>query len=147
MTFCLIRSVACCTAFLLAGNSVLAKEGEQLRPPSAEHAASRAEEFLSSMDWTGWPKRFVRIEDVKPTSRVQMTIHTRLSDAMPNGTVLMRVHIDETGQTRRVGLLRSSGHANLDEAAMQSAWKVAYSPYVVDGQPQAVTLLLPLSLR
>ena len=41
------------------------------------------------------------------------------------GTVLIRIHVDKTGDVNEVDVIRSSGHSILDEAAVKAVrgWK------------------------
>lgn len=75
-------------------------------------------------------------------------LHTRVEyrrrDGPPAGTVVLRMHVDETGQVLRAAVLESSGHANLDEAALHAARTARYAPHRIDGVATAVTVVAPM---
>ncbi len=65
----------------------------------------------------------------------------RLSEA---GTVMLRVFIDQRGQTAQVQVTRSSGYPRLDESALSAVRKWRFKPYTVNGQPTAGWAAIPV---
>lgn len=65
------------------------------------------------------------------------------------GTVLLRVLIDEAGRASRIDVYRSSGFTRLDEAACRAVREAQFKPYVANGRGQAAVVLVPIefSLR
>ena len=61
------------------------------------------------------------------------------------GRAQVRVLIDESGLPSKVELLKSTGFALLDEAALSAVRKTRFKPYMQNGQPQAGWALIPLS--
>lgn len=80
--------------------------------------------------------------------RARVPLHTRVEyrrrDGPPTGTVVLRMHVDETGQVLRSAVLESSGHANLDEAALHAARTARFVPHRIDGTAAAVTVVAPM---
>ena len=96
---------------------------------------------------TGWPTTVVAIEDVMPLKPMLTSYVYKLWDGQPSGTAILRIHVSKAGRTQKVGLLQSSGHPNLDEAFINSAWKAQYQPYLVNGEPIEVTVVAPFSIK
>ena len=63
------------------------------------------------------------------------------------GLVLLRLHINTTGRVTRVELIRSSGHAVLDEAAVRAVREWQGQPSHVAGRPVASVEVLPVRFR
>jgi protein TonB len=63
------------------------------------------------------------------------------------GTVLLRVWIDETGAVTRVGVARSSGHEILDGAAAGAVRRWKASPARRAGRPVPTVELLPVRFQ
>jgi len=63
------------------------------------------------------------------------------------GTVLLRLWIDATGQVQRVELASSSGHPLLDAAAVKAVRTWRGSPAERDHHPVATEELLPIRFR
>ena len=60
------------------------------------------------------------------------------------GTVLLRVRVNEQGRIEAVSLQRSSGSRLLDQAAQQQIRTALFEPYREQGVAQAVFVLVPL---
>lgn len=101
----------------------------------------------SSPNGYSWPATVVTVEQVRPVKPMRLLINYKIIKGVPVGTTMLRIHVNETGSTQNVGILESSGHPNLDEAAINSAWDAKYHPYVVDGRPVDVTLVMPVHLK
>lgn len=65
------------------------------------------------------------------------------------GTVVLRVWVDETGHASQIDVHRSSGFQRLDEAACRAVRDAQFKPYVYDGRAQAALVMVPIefSLR
>lgn len=70
-----------------------------------------------------------------------------LSDPMPNGTTLLRLHVDEFGIVRKTSIVGSSGNAVLDSAAQRAFVGAKFFPYQEAGKAVAVTTLMPMSVK
>lgn len=60
------------------------------------------------------------------------------------GTVLLRITVDEQGQVSRVAIAQSSGHQVLDEAAASAVRTWRGTPARTQGRPVATQSLLPV---
>jgi len=60
------------------------------------------------------------------------------------GQVTSEVIIDEQGKVVSVEIKKSSGNANLDDAAAQSIWQQAFLPATRNGKPVAVFYYLTI---
>jgi TonB family protein len=94
-----------------------------------------------------WPSTVVTIEDVKIAKPMRLVVGYKVSKGAPIGTTVLRLHLNELGRVRNVSVLQSSGHANLDDAAINSAWDARFYPYIKEGKPVEVTLVMPMHLR
>lgn len=64
------------------------------------------------------------------------------------GTVRLEVLISRDGKPRRVRVVRSSGHASLDEAALRAVWLWRFKPPRYEGLPvDNVTVDVPITFR
>jgi periplasmic protein TonB len=63
---------------------------------------------------------------------------------LEEGTALVRVLVDAAGTPERVELLRSSGHARLDEAALAAARLARFHPHTEDGRALPFWVVMPL---
>ena len=64
--------------------------------------------------------------------------------AREEGEVLLRVLIDVDGRPSEVRILRSSGHARLDEAAVDAVGAALFRPYVAAGRARAAYVRVPV---
>ncbi len=60
------------------------------------------------------------------------------------GTVLLRVFVNEQGHPERVDISQSSGSARLDEAARQAVLRALFKPYSEGGVAQAMFAMVPI---
>jgi protein TonB len=61
-----------------------------------------------------------------------------------SGHVVVRVEIDADGRARQVQVLRSSGIARLDEAALAAVRAARFKPYTENGVPLSVWTAVPV---
>lgn len=94
-----------------------------------------------------WPERVARVEDM-PTLPPYVTIE--VPGSRPRGEisrpVVLRLHVDAQGVVRRAVLLEGSGSPGHDLATLQALRRQRFQPYLVDGEPVDVTLVLPIHL-
>ena len=69
---------------------------------------------------------------------------TRARRAGEQGTATIRVLVDVTGRPAQVSLASSSGHADLDQAALSAVRAAQFRPYVEGGLAQAVWVHVPI---
>jgi protein TonB len=60
------------------------------------------------------------------------------------GLVQVQVRVDEQGRPERFVIVRSSGHARLDEAALQTVRATRFKPYTENGSPLPFWVVMPL---
>ena len=68
----------------------------------------------------------------------------RARRAGEQGTATIRVLVDVTGRPAQVSLATSSGHADLDQAALSAVRAAQFRPYVEGGLAQAVWVHVPI---
>ena len=63
------------------------------------------------------------------------------------GTVLLRILVNEKGLAEKVLVQTSSGSSRLDEAGRQAALRALFKPHLEDGRAVAVYVLVPLNFQ
>jgi protein TonB len=63
------------------------------------------------------------------------------------GTVMVRILVNEKGRPERAEIQQSSGFSRLDEAAKQAAMGALFKPYMEDGRPIAVYATVPIAFK
>jgi protein TonB len=63
------------------------------------------------------------------------------------GVLLLRLHVAATGQVQRVEILKSSGYAVLDRAAIEAVSTWRGRPAYQAGEPVATVAVLPVRFR
>lgn len=98
-----------------------------------------------------WPSKVVSSDQLRPLETLRLSMPRRnMSDPMPNGTAVLRVHVDERGVVRKTSLVDSSGSAVLDSAAQRALVGAKFLPYREargTGEAIAVTTLMPMSVK
>jgi len=67
--------------------------------------------------------------------------------AREQGSVLLRVLVDEHGAPQRIEIARSSGHPKLDAAAREAVRSARFRPVLRAGQPAPAWGLVPIEFR
>jgi len=99
-------------------------------------------------DADAWPARVVPSDQLRLAEPLRMKMPRRSSnDPMPNGTTVLRLHVDEQGTVRKTSLATSSGSAILDSAAAQAFNSARFVPYREAGTAVAVTTLMPVNVK
>ena len=84
------------------------------------------------------------VEYIQPPQPVYPAQSKRLGE---QGKVVLRVLVNEKGQADQVTVQSSSGSARLDEAGRQAALRARFKPYVENGHPVAVFVIVPLNFE
>ena len=63
------------------------------------------------------------------------------------GTVILRVLVNEQGRAERVELKKSAGSPRLDEAAKQAVLQAVFKPHIEDGKAIAVFVPIPIKFQ
>jgi len=90
------------------------------------------------------PERQVAITEVSYLSP-PVLLYPRTSRRLrEEGLVQVRVRVDEQGRPERYVVVRSSGHALLDEAALETVRATRFKPYTENGVAQPFWVVMPL---
>jgi protein TonB len=65
--------------------------------------------------------------------------------ARAQGVVLVRVLVDSSGHALKATVHRSSGFAVLDRAACDSVLAALFKPYLQNGVPRSVDVIVPIT--
>ncbi|KQV90624.1 hypothetical protein ASD15_00610 [Massilia sp. Root351] len=90
------------------------------------------------------PRLVQGVEYVRAPAPVYPTISRRLGET---GVVMLRVLISEKGLPEQAIIAKSSGSGNLDEAGRVAAMRALFKPYMEDGKPVAVYVLVPINFQ
>jgi periplasmic protein TonB len=63
------------------------------------------------------------------------------------GKVLLRVLVNEKGMAERIEIQTSSGSARLDEAGRQAVQRAVFKPYIDNGRPVPVFVIVPIAFQ
>lgn len=96
----------------------------------------------SSVSATGSRTSLPQFWDNPPPAYPRLAIARRWQ-----GTLLLRVHLTETGRVSRVDVVRGSGYAILDAAAVTAIRNWRAHPAIQDGVPISSTVQLPVRFR
>jgi protein TonB len=90
------------------------------------------------------PKLVTGVEYVRQPQPVYPSISRRLGET---GVVTLRVLVSEKGLPEQATIQKSSGSTNLDEAGRQAALRSLFKPYMEDGKPVPVYVLVPINFK
>lgn len=90
----------------------------------------------------------MRAEDVPALTRMPIRVPYNTREIEPGkfSTVILRVHVDAQGLSRRAAMYQSSGIAEVDEAALKAVRDARFAPYARSGVAEDVTLMLPMHI-
>lgn len=113
--------------------------------PSSATAVVAGANTPSRAETPTQPPKTLPAESIRylvPPAPVYPRLSRRLGES---GQVLVRVYIDEAGLPRSVQIGASSGHARLDDAALQAVLQARFKPYAENGRPTAGWAFIPLT--
>ena len=84
---------------------------------------------------------------VAAVTRVQPTYPPEAFRAGEEGTVLVRVDVDASGNPTNVDVARRSGSRELDRAALDAVRKWRFDPAIKDGKPVAASAEVPVEFK
>ena len=90
------------------------------------------------------PRLVTGVEYLRMPQPVYPSISRRLGET---GIVTLRVLVSEKGVPEQATVQQSSGSTNLDEAGRQAALRSLFKPYMEDGKPVAVYVLVPINFK
>jgi TonB family protein len=95
-----------------------------------------------------WPDKIVSSDQLRLAEPLKLRIPRQsANDPMPNGTAVLRVHVDERGTVRKTSLVSGSGSAALDSAAARALVSAKFIPYREAGAAMPVTTLMPINVK
>jgi TonB family protein len=99
-------------------------------------------------DADAWPDKVISSNQLRLAEPLQLRMPRRnTNDPMPNGTAVLRLHVDERGAVRKTLLVSSSGSAVLDSAAARALVDAKFIPYREAGVAIPVTTLMPMNVK
>ena len=108
-------------------------------PPVAESAASAAEKPA--------PKQARLDAPPKPRKAIRPDYPKGARQRGEQGDVVLEIHVGADGLVDSVGVVESSGHPELDDAAVRAAKAARFSPARAGREPVASTARLTLTFR
>jgi protein TonB len=90
------------------------------------------------------PERQVAITEVSYLTPPVLLYPRTARRLREEGLVQVRVRVDEQGRPERYVIVRSSGHALLDEAALETVRATRFKPYAENGVAQPFWVVMPL---
>ncbi|QGZ43100.1 TonB family protein [Pseudoduganella flava] len=90
------------------------------------------------------PRLVSGVEYIRAPQPVYPSIARRMGET---GVVTLRVLVSEKGTPEQATVQQSSGSQTLDEAGRQAAMRSLFKPYMEDGKPVAVYVLVPINFR
>jgi len=85
--------------------------------------------------------------DAELMQRVQPRYPVLALNQEHEGTVILSVIVGSYGRPLGVSIYRSSGHTELDQAALEAAWGSIFKPPTSNGTPTAQVYLLEYVFR
>jgi protein TonB len=120
----------------------------QAAPPPSSAPAESARAALASIPAPPQPAGPKTISSGVEYIQAPQPVYPSQSRRMgEQGKVVLRVLVNEKGQADQVLVQHSSGSARLDEAGRQAALRALFKPYVEDGRPVAVFVIVPLNFQ
>lgn len=89
------------------------------------------------------PPPTLSIRTVAYLTPPQLTYPPASRRAQEEGRAQVRVRVDAAGAPRETVLVRGTGHARLDEAALATAAATRFVPYTENGVPRAFWVVMP----
>lgn len=91
-----------------------------------------------------WPTAVVKFEDLRPVTHFKLQVPGLVSQGRVTGPAILQAHINAEGAVARTVLLASCGNPDLDEASLHAMRVMQFQPYILDGTPSEVTLVVPI---
>jgi periplasmic protein TonB len=105
---------------------------------AAERPPPRSEAPVEDLDTP------VYVDEVEYLSRVPPRYPVAARRARAEGTVYLRIFIDQEGLPREVRVHRSCGHELLDDAAVDAVRRFRFKPHRVNGVARNVQAIVPI---
>lgn len=111
---------------------------------SSPAAAQPPQQAAAAPSKPASPRLVEGVEYLRAPAPVYPTISRRLGET---GVVMLRVLISEKGLPEQATVQQSSGSGKLDEAGRVAAMRSLFKPYVEDGKPVAVYVIVPINFQ
>ena len=98
-------------------------------------------------DGPPWPEQVVSVDKLKLLTPLRAQFYSKRTTEPKPYTVVMRLAVDTEGRVTRRKIEQSSGHAELDEAAMSATLPLRFAPNQFGGVPQVVTVMMPMHFK
>lgn len=123
------------------GEAVVPARKSDVRPDTVPEPVSARPTF------TPYEERPVLRDREEFARTLQQHYPASLKEQGIEGTTVLWVFIDEAGEVGRTMVTQSSGHALLDEAAMQAMQTARFTPARNREQPVSVWIMLPITFQ
>ncbi|HMQ91589.1 MAG TPA: TonB family protein [Amaricoccus sp.] len=132
------------------------EEVDKPRPAQQSRAAARAQVRTEQAEATAAPRPATGNRGVSPAKwQAQLMAHLERLKRYPSGArrrreegvVLVRFRIDDRGAVQSAQLMRSSGHAELDEAVLALIRRASPVPAPPPGAPRSITAPVRFDVR
>lgn len=84
------------------------------------------------------------LTEARPISAAMLSYPLKSQQRGEQGTVIVRVYVEATGEASRFELERSSGYERLDKAALRAASAMRFKPATHLGEPVASSVIVPM---
>lgn len=91
-----------------------------------------------------WPAKLVGMDQMRPAQRIQTALLVHRQSNSPAATVVLRLHVDETGRVLQSEVMQSSALPRVDGAALGAMRKMTFAPHVENGVAVPVTVVAPM---
>jgi protein TonB len=80
---------------------------------------------------SAWADTAPKVDTTKPTPVVYPQVSQRAGE---EGTVVLAVYVNDSGQAEKIDVAKSSGYDDLDNAAVETAFNWHYVPAIRGGE-------------
>lgn len=121
----------------------ITQEAPPPAPPSSEPPSDAPPTAApSAPPAPAMPKMISGVSYINPPRPVYPPLDARMGN---EGTVTLRVLINEQGRAERVEVQKSSGSLRMDDAARQAVMRALFKPYLEDGRPAPAYAIVPIN--
>ncbi|MBF8177485.1 MAG: energy transducer TonB [Burkholderiaceae bacterium] len=111
-------------------------------PPSNEPPSPPTPSAPAAPSVPATPKLISGVSYINPPRPVYPPLDARMGN---EGTVTLRVLINEKGRAEKVEVQKSSGSLRMDDAARDAVMRALFKPYLEDGRPAPAFAIVPIN--
>ncbi len=115
---------------------------QESNEPPAVAAPATPEPAAASATVPATPKMISGVSYINAPRPVYPPLDARMGN---EGTVTLRVLINEKGRAEQVEIQKSSGSMRLDDAAREAVLRALFKPYLEDGRPTPAYAIVPIN--